>query len=118
MPRPHETGLDVLADPDELRLIRKLSAYPSVVQASAVALEPHRITFYLQELAALLHTFYYKHRIMPAVVEIDAEDERFVAAGDRETKKPRETVTPDLTAARLAIRNGLDFLVISAPDLM
>ena len=126
VPRPHETGLDVLADPDELRLIRKLSAYPSIVQASAVALEPHRITFYLQELAALLHTFYYKHRIMPAVVEIDAEDERFVAAGDRETKKPRETVTPDLTAARLAmmrqvqqvIRNGLDLLGISAPDRM
>jgi len=60
------------------------------------------------------------------VVEIDAEDERFVAAGDRETKKPRETVTPDLTAARLAmmrqvqqvIRNGLDLLGISAPDRM
>ena len=42
------------------------------------------------------------------------------------TKKPRETVTPDLTAARLAmmrqvqqvIRNGLDLLGISAPDRM
>ena len=74
----------------------------------------------------MLHTFYYKHRIMPAVVEIDAEDEGFVAAGDRGTQKPRETVTPDLTAARLAmmrqvhqvIKNGLDLLGISAPDRM
>ena len=33
---------------------RKLSAYPSVLQGSAMAYEPHRMTYYLQQLAALL----------------------------------------------------------------
>jgi arginyl-tRNA synthetase len=125
VPRPHETNLDLLTDPDEFILIRKLSAYPSIVQGSAAALEPHRITFYLQELAGLLHTFYYKHRIMPVVTDNEAVDERFVPAGDRVVKQ-RESVTPELTAARLAmmrqvqqvIKNGLSLLGISAPDRM
>ncbi|HJU04142.1 MAG TPA: arginine--tRNA ligase, partial [Nitrospiraceae bacterium] len=69
VPAPDETDLSFLQDPEELGLIRKLSAYPSIVQASAAALEPHRLTFYLQELAGLLHTFYYKHRILPATGE-------------------------------------------------
>jgi arginyl-tRNA synthetase len=124
-PRPHEADLDLLRAPDELSLIRKLSAYPSMVQGSAAALEPHRITFYLQELAGLLHTFYYKHRIMPVVVESEAGDEQFVPVADR-VSKPREILTPELTAARLAmmrqvqqvIKNGLGVLGISAPDRM
>ena len=125
MPQPHEVSLDVLRDPDELSLIRKLSDYPSVVQGSATALEPHRITFYLQELAGLLHTFYYKHRIMPVVVENDAADDRLVGADER-AATPRESVTPELTAARLAmmrqvqqvLKNGLALLGISAPERM
>lgn len=125
VPQPHEVSLDVLRDPDELSLIRKLSDYPSVVQGSATALEPHRITFYLQELAGLLHTFYYKHRIMPVVVENDAADDRLVGADER-AATPRESVTPELTAARLAmmrqvqqvLKNGLALLGISAPERM
>jgi arginyl-tRNA synthetase len=125
VPQPHEASLDLLKDPDELSLIRKLSDYPSVVQGSAAALEPHRITFYLQELAGLLHTFYYKHRIMPVMAESEAADEQFVSAGERVVTQ-RESVTPELTAARLVmmrqvqqvIKNGLGLLGISAPDRM
>jgi arginyl-tRNA synthetase len=125
VPQPREASLDLLKDPDELSLIRKLSDYPSVVRGSAAALEPHRITFYLQELAGLLHTFYYKHRIMPVMAESEVADEQFVAADERVVKQ-RESVTPELTAARLAmmrqvqqvIKNGLGLLGISAPDRM
>lgn len=128
VPLPSEADLGLLRDPDEFSLIRHLSTYPSVVRASAAALEPHRLTFYLQDLAALLHTFYYKHRIMPPAVDVDsANAERFVK--DVQTlsaAKQREDVTPGLTAARLAlmrtvqqvIRNGLTVLGISAPDRM
>ena len=70
-PLPSETDLTVLTDPDELGLIRKLSAYPSVLQGSAVAYEPHRMTYYLQQLAGLLHTFYNKHRILPPAADRD-----------------------------------------------
>ena len=64
-----ETDLSLLTDPDELGLIRKLSAYPSVLEGSAVGYEPHRMTYFLQQLAALLHTFYNKHRILPPAAD-------------------------------------------------
>ncbi len=127
VPQPSETELGHLRDPDELGLIRTLSRYPSVVEASAAALEPHRLTFYLQELAALLHTFYYKHRIMPLISQGESNDaEGFVKVGGAPPVRSREEITPGLTAARLAlmrevqqvIRNGLDLLGISAPDRM
>ncbi len=127
VPKPSETDLGLLTHPDEFSVIRKLSSYPSVIQASAAALEPHRLTFYLQELAVLLHTFYYKHRIMPPAAEVDAPDaERFVTDTGAPVARYSEPVTPGLTAARLAlmrevqrvIRNGLRILGISAPDRM
>ncbi len=125
VPTAIKTDLSLLQDPEEFGLIRKLSAYPSVIQASAAALEPHRLTFYLQELAGLLHTFYYKHRIMPASVEGDATDERVLQEGVSLVRQ-RESVTPALTAARLVlmrqiqtvIENGLTLLGVSAPDRM
>jgi arginyl-tRNA synthetase len=114
-PSAVETDLTVLTDPDELGLIRKLSAYPEVLQASASAFEPHRVTYYLQQLAALLHTFYNKHRIMPPAGE----------QGQGEAL-PTEELTPKRTAARLVlmrgvqqvIQNGLAVLGISAPEQM
>lgn len=126
VPKLRETDLSLLTDPEELGLIRKLSAYPSVVRASADALEPHRIAFYLQELAGLLHTFYYKHRILPPAPGTEAgETDRFTRDSDASVRI-REPLTPDLTAARLAllrqvkqiIRNGLALLGVSAPERM
>ncbi len=124
-PHPSETDLGLLHDPDELGLIRKLSAYPSIVQDSALALEPHRITFYLQELAGLLHNFYYKHRILPPVGENETLDDG-TKCDDASASRQRERVTPELTAARLALMravqrvlgNALQLLGISAPDQM
>ncbi|MEK6585401.1 MAG: arginine--tRNA ligase, partial [Nitrospirota bacterium] len=48
-PSAEAADLTVLMDPDELGLIKKLSSYPEVVQASALAFEPHRVTYYLQQ---------------------------------------------------------------------
>jgi arginyl-tRNA synthetase len=117
LPRPSavEADLSVLTDPDELGLIRKLSAFPEVLQTSAATFEPHRVTYYLQQLAALLHTFYNKHRILPPVGDQEQ--------GDADST---EELTPNKTAARLVlmrgvqqvIRNGLAVLGISAPEQM
>ena len=114
-PAAVDTDLTVLTDPDELELIRKLSAYPEVLEASALSFEPHRMTYYLQQVAALLHTFYNKHRIMPP-----ATDQESLAAA------PNESLPPRVTAARLVLmravqqvlRNGLAVLGISAPEQM
>ena len=127
VPKPSEADLNALVDPDEFTLIRKLSAYPSVVEGSAAALEPHRIVFYLQELAQLLHTFYFKHRILPPAAEGDSADAgQFVKDATVSSVKHREQLTPQLTGARLAlmgqvgqvIRNGLGLLGVSAPERM
>ena len=124
-PLPSETDLTVLTDPDELGLIRKLSAYPSVLQGSAMAYEPHRMTYYLQQLAGLLHTFYNKHRILPPAADRDllAVTPEGLISGEVLQK---EGLTPERTAARLALmrgiqqvlKNGLGVLGISAPDQM
>ncbi|HEY7128742.1 MAG TPA: arginine--tRNA ligase [Nitrospira sp.] len=124
-PLPSQTNLSLLTDPDELGLIRKLAAYPSVLEAAGVGYEPHRVTYYLQQLAALLHTFYNKHRILPPAA--DAEVFAPAAPGiTAEEGAVRETLTPERTAARLAlmrgvqqvIKNGLSVIGISAPDQM
>ena len=124
-PWPSQTDLTVLTDPDELGLLRKLSAYPAVLQASAVGYEPHRMTYYLQQLAALLHTFYNKHRILPPAGDkgaLEPAPEGPVAVEE----PPWEGVPPQRTAARLAlmhgvqqvIKNGLGVLGIAAPEQM
>lgn len=127
VPKPSEADLEALTDPDEFGLVRKLSAYPSVVEGSALALEPHRVVFYLQELAQLLHTFYFKHRILPPAAEGEAPDARhFVKDATISSVRHREQLTPRLTGARLAlmsqvgqvIRNGLGLLGVSAPERM
>jgi len=124
-PLPSETDLTVLTDPDELGLIRKLSAYPAVLQGSAMAHEPHRMTYYLQQLAGLLHTFYNKHRILPPAADRDllAATPEGLVPGEGVQK---EVLAPERTAARLALmrgvqqvlKNGLSVLGISAPEQM
>jgi arginyl-tRNA synthetase len=124
-PLPSEADLKVLTDPDELGLIRKLSAYPSVLQGSARAYEPHRMTYYLQQLAGLLHTFYNKHRILPPAADRDllAVMPEGLVSGEGLQK---EGLAPERTAARLALmqgvqqvlKNGLGVLGISAPEQM
>ncbi len=124
-PLPREADLTQLTDPDELGLIRKLSAYPSVLQGSAAAYEPHRMTYYLQQLAGLLHTFYNKHRILPPAADRDLLAVTPEGLGPVEGV-PKEVLVPERTAARLALmrgiqqvlKNGLGVLGVSAPDQM
>ena len=94
--------LDSAAD---LELIRMVAQWPRVVSVAAVAHEPHRIAFYLYELAGAFHGFWAKGR--------DDFSLRFVNADD-----------PTLTLARLALvgavrqvlLNGLSILGVSAPE--
>ena len=121
-PLPSQANLDLLQDPDELALIRKLSAFPVVLQASAVELEPHRMAYYLRELAGLVHPFYNKHRILPPALESETSLTPTAASAGRQ----EDIQSSGLTGARLAlmwavqqvVRNGLNVLGVSAPDQM
>ncbi|NMA98406.1 MAG: arginine--tRNA ligase [Phyllobacteriaceae bacterium] len=97
--------IDVLTRDADLELIRLLGAWPRTVASAAVAHEPHRVAFYVHELAGAFHSFWAKGK--------DDASLRFV--------NPEE---PTLTLARLAlvdavrqvIRNGLGIIGVSAPD--
>jgi arginyl-tRNA synthetase len=89
-----EAALNRLADPLELALIRLLAGWPRIVESAAEAHEPHRIAFYLQEVAAQFHLLWTKGK--------DEATLRFIIAGD-----------PELTRARLALVRGVAIVIAS-----
>jgi arginyl-tRNA synthetase len=89
-----DAPLSRLSDPAELALIRLLAGWPRLVESAAEAHEPHRIAFYLQEIAAQFHLLWTKGR--------DEAQLRFIISGD-----------PDLTRARLALVRGMAIVVAS-----
>jgi arginyl-tRNA synthetase len=89
-----EATLDRLADPLELALIRQLAGWPRIVESAAEAHEPHRIAFYLQEVAAQFHLLWTKGK--------DEATLRFIIAGD-----------PELTRARLALVRAVAIVIAS-----
>ena len=86
--------------PEELVLMKKLADFPDVMSEASQALEPHRITFYLMELAELFHSYYHDNKVL-------TEDSRI--------KKARLYL---VEAVRIVIANGLTILGVSAPDRM
>ena len=64
-----DINLSLLTNKEELSLIKKLLTYLIVLENSARAYEPHRITFYLQELAKLFHSYYHKHKVITDNIE-------------------------------------------------
>ncbi len=84
--------LDRLGDAGELALMRLIAQWPRQVEAAATAHEPHRIAFYLYDLAAAFHAHWNRGREEPGL--------RFVVEGDA-----------DLTRARLALVQGIGFVI-------
>jgi arginyl-tRNA synthetase len=90
--------LDTLRAPEELDLLKQLAAFPAVVLRAAEALEPHRITAYLEGLARGAHGWYHQYRVLG---------------------EPEEPARLLLTrAVRQVLANGLALLGITAPDRM
>jgi arginyl-tRNA synthetase len=64
VPTRDTVDLALLDLEEEQSIIKALAKYPEVVEEAALTYEPHRLTFYLQDLAGLLHNYYFKHRII------------------------------------------------------
>jgi arginyl-tRNA synthetase len=100
-------ALERLTDPAELSLMRRIALYPRLVEAAATAHEPHRIAFYLYDLASEFHALWTKGKDSPHL--------RFIIQND-----------PTMTVARLALvegvitvlASGLGLLGVGAPDEM
>jgi len=136
VPLPAIQDIDptVLLHEEELGIIKTLAHYPFILEGSAIALEPHRVTFYLQELAAQFHSYYNKHRVLPPVDHSDViHDGSQEGTSEAERQGPHSgsesgqaPLTPAVTAARLVLlrqvqtvlRNGLTLLGISSPEKM
>jgi arginyl-tRNA synthetase len=89
-----------LSLPEERRLLKHLMEYPEEVYQAALKLEPHRLPFYLAELAAQFHYYYNQHRII---------------LDDRELSQARLILSK---AVGIVIRNALGLLGVSAPQKM
>ncbi|MFQ5775186.1 MAG: arginine--tRNA ligase [Kiloniellaceae bacterium] len=90
--------LHLLTDSDELGLIKQLAQWPRLVESAAEAYEPHRVAFYLYDLAAVFHGLWTKGK--------DETRLRFLLEGE-----------PELTAARLALVQGIALVVASGLDI-
>jgi arginyl-tRNA synthetase len=101
-----EPDLSLLNDPGEISLIKKLADFPRLIDAAARAKEPHRLAFYLYDVATALHGQYARGNDSPYL--------RFIQADGK------------LTAARLGlllavkqvITSGLGVLGVQAPEAM
>lgn len=93
-------AVGLLTEPEEIQLIKQLAQYPETVKASAEMMEPHRITFYLMNLASAFHSYYNKHRVL---------------TGDPALTSSRLYL---VVAVKKIIRNGLTLLGVSAPEKM
>lgn len=99
---PHlaDVDLSLLKEDEELGLLKTVSAFPSAIESSALELAPHKTIFYLLDLAAQLHSYYNKHKVL-------GEDLK-------------------LTRARLVLvailktvfKNGLSIIGMGAPERM
>ncbi len=102
-----KADLSLLTDPGELSLVKRIAEWPRVVEAAASAHEPHRIAFYLHEIASQFHAQWNRGTEMPHL--------RFIIGDD-----------PSLTASRLTLvygtvlvlACGLAILGVGAPEEM
>jgi len=95
-----EQALHRLIEPEEHALLKTLADYPAMVAGAAADLAPHRVIFYLMELAAQFHGFYNKHKVLTA---------------DRELSGARLALCGGL---KRVLRNGLHLAGLTAPESM
>ena len=97
---PRNADLNLLSDPSELQLIRKLLALPEVIELAANNLEPHHLPHYAQELATAFHWFYTQCRVISE--DSDLTSARLILC----------------LAAKVTLARTLHLMGMSAPDKM
>ncbi|MCX5874990.1 MAG: arginine--tRNA ligase [Deltaproteobacteria bacterium] len=85
---------------DETHLLKAMAAFPALVEGAALDLAPHRLVFFLQDVAGQFHSYYNKHRIV---------------SEDAELSRARLWLAMGI---RVVLRNGLALIGVSAPESM
>jgi arginyl-tRNA synthetase len=100
-------NLGRLADPAELALMRRIALYPRTIAAASVAHEPHRIAFYLFDLASEFHSLWTLGNASPHL--------RFIIQNDREITEARLVLVQGVATV---LASGLALLGVRAPNEM
>jgi len=95
-----QTELSLLSLPEEVLLAKKLASYPDLIEECALSLEPHRLTYYLQDLVSVFHAYYNKHRII---------------SSDEALTQARLLL---IRAIQLILQDALTLIGVSAPERM
>jgi arginyl-tRNA synthetase len=99
--------LERLTDPGELALVKKIAQWPRLVEAAAGVHEPHRLAFYLHELASEFHSHWNRGNEMPHL--------RFIIEDDAPLTSARLTLVYGVV---LVLASGLAILGVGAPEEM
>ncbi len=102
-----DAALERLTDSAELDLLRRLALFPRLIEAAAAAHEPHRIAFYLYDLASEFHALWTRGRDLPYL--------RFIINNDAEITKARLALVQGVTQV---LASGLAILGVHAPEEM
>jgi arginyl-tRNA synthetase len=102
-----EVPLERLDDAGELALMRRLALYPRLIEAAALAHEPHRVAFYLYDLASEFHAQWNRGN--------DASYLRFIIPNDPQITKTRLALVQGIVTV---LASGLGLLGVEAPDEM
>ena len=100
-------AVERLTDPAEQGLLRQLALYPRIVEAAATAHEPHRIAFYLYDLASEFHALWTRGRDLPHL--------RFIINNDAEITRARLALVQGVVSV---LASGLAVLGVHAPNEM
>jgi arginyl-tRNA synthetase len=102
-----DAAVERLTDPAELSLLKLLALYPRMIEAAAVAHEPHRIAFYLYDLASEFHALWTRGRDLPYL--------RFIMTNDAEITRARLAMVQGVVSV---LASGLAVLGVHAPTEM
>jgi len=103
---PETANVGLLVHPWELDVARQLAFWPDVVEDATALLEPHRIPYYVHDLATAVHRFYHAG---------NAQSEHRVVVQDPELTRARLELS---RAARHTLKTALDLMGVSAPERM
>ena len=98
-----KSDLDRLTDPAEVALIRKIAQFPGLVESAAKTHEPHRIAFYLHDIAGEFHGLWNRGKDSPQL--------RFIYETDRELTRARVAL---VAATKQVLASGLGILGVTA----
>ena len=99
LPLP-DVDTSLLAEPEELLLLKSMAAFPSMIEDAALGLAPHRVIFFLMELAGQFHSYYNRHKVITEAIGLS------------------QSRLCLMEALQVVFKNGLRIVGLTAPEEM